>query len=178
MSRAVFLDRDGVLNEPLLRNGLPYPPPSVGDLRIVPGTAEALQQLKQLRFLLLVVTNQPDVARGSQRREIVDEINNELRLRLPLDDVLTCFHDDSDGCECRKPQPGLIVTAKHKYGVDLTGSYMVGDRWRDVDAGANAGCKTIWIDCNYPERSPSAVPDARVRSLREAVNWIIGQEPA
>lgn len=173
LRRAVFLDRDGVLNEAIVRNGRPYPPAAVEELRILPGTASALARLKQQDFLLVVVSNQPDVARGRQRRETVEEIDRRLRAELPLDDVFTCFHDDADACDCRKPAPGLLVRAAQKHGIDLRRSYMAGDRWRDVDAGADAGCRTILIDCGYDEKSPIAVPDARVATLSDAVEWIL-----
>src|ERR1700704_4805749 len=107
LRRAVFLDRDGVLNEAVVRDGKPYPPATPAELQIIPGTAEALLRLKEKEFLLFVVTNQPDVARGSQTREAVEEMGRRLRAELPLDDVLTCYHDDQDGCDCRKPRPGL-----------------------------------------------------------------------
>jgi histidinol-phosphate phosphatase family protein len=174
--RAVFLDRDGVLNEAVVRDGKPYPPATPGELRIIPGTREALARLKQLGFLLLVVTNQPDVARGSQSREAVDAMHRDLRNKLPLDAVFTCFHDDKDSCDCRKPRPGLVTRAAKEFGIDLAHSYLAGDRWRDVDAGANAGCRTIWIDRGYQERSPNCAPDAHVKSLDEAVDWILATE--
>jgi D-sedoheptulose 7-phosphate isomerase len=170
---AVFLDRDGVLNEAVVRNGKPHPPAEVADLRIPVGTAQALARLKERDFLLLVVTNQPDVARGTQQRQAVEEMGKRLQAELPLDDVLTCYHDDQDDCDCRKPRPGLITRAAQRYGIDLSHSYLIGDRWRDVDAGANAGCTTVWIDRGYAEQAPVSVPDARVGSLQEAVDWIL-----
>jgi len=173
LRQAVFLDRDGVLNEPVVRDGKPYPPASAAELQILPNTADALARLKQREFLLLVVTNQPDVARGTQKREVVEEIGRHLRATLPVDDVLTCFHDDQDACDCRKPRPGLLLRAATQYGIDLSRSYLAGDRWRDIDAGANAGCRTIWIDRGYDERPPASAPDARVASLPEAVDWIL-----
>jgi D-glycero-D-manno-heptose 1,7-bisphosphate phosphatase len=100
-------------------------------------------------------------------------MGRRLRAELPLDDVLTCYHDDQDGCDCRKPRPGLMTRAAQRYGIDLSRSYLVGDRWRDIDAGVNAGCKTVWIDRDYVEQAPASVPDARVRSLPEAVDWIL-----
>jgi D-sedoheptulose 7-phosphate isomerase len=175
--RAVFLDRDGVINEALMRDGKPYPPADVASTRILPGTAEALARLKDHGFLLLVVTNQPDVARGRQNPDAVDAITRHLRSELPLDDVLTCFHDDPDDCDCRKPRPGLMKQAAQQYGIDLRQSYLIGDRWRDIDAGANAGCKTVWIDRGYKERAPASAPDARVASLSEAVDWILKNTP-
>jgi D-sedoheptulose 7-phosphate isomerase len=170
---AVFFDRDGVLNEAVVRDGKPHPPAAPADLRIPAGTAQALARLKERDFLLLVVSNQPDVARGTQRRAAVEEMGRRLRAELPLDDVLTCYHDDQDGCDCRKPRPGLMTRAAQRYGIDLSRSYLVGDRWRDIDAGVNAGCKTVWIDRDYVEQAPASVPDARVRSLPEAVDWIL-----
>jgi D-sedoheptulose 7-phosphate isomerase len=173
LRRAVFLDRDGVLNEALIRNGKPYPPAEPAEFRLLPGTAEALARLKERDFLLLVVSNQPDVARGVQDRDTIEEMGRRLRADLPLDDVLICFHDDQDDCDCRKPRPGLITRAARQYGIDLDRSYLIGDRWRDIDAGANAGCKTIWIDRGYNEQAPVSTADTRVGSLPEAVDWIL-----
>ena len=173
LRRAVFLDRDGVLNEALVRDGKPFGPTQLADLRIPPGTAEALARLKERDFLLLVVSNQPDVARGVQKRDTVEQMTRRLRAELPLDDVLMCFHDDKDDCDCRKPRPGLVTRAAQQYGIDLGRSYLIGDRWRDVDAGTNAGCTTIWIDHGYNEQAPASAPAARVRSLPEAVDWIL-----
>ena len=170
---AVFLDRDGVVNEVVVRNGKPHPPDDAASLRIPPGTGEALARLKERGYLLLVVTNQPDVARGRQERDVIEEMNRRLRAELPLDEVLTCYHDDADECECRKPKPGLIKRAARQHGIDLGRSYLIGDRWRDIDAGANAGCKTILIDRGYAERAPASAPDVRVDSLSRAVDWIL-----
>jgi D-sedoheptulose 7-phosphate isomerase len=171
--RAVFLDRDGVLNDVVVRDGKPFPPERVDDLHIPDGTAGTLERLKDGNFMLLVVTNQPDVARGMQSREVVEAMASRLRAELPLDEIFTCFHDDRDNCTCRKPRPGLMVEAANKYGINLNQSYLVGDRWRDIDAGAKAGCRTIWIDRGYVERSPDSPPNARVTSLPEAVDWIL-----
>jgi D-glycero-D-manno-heptose 1,7-bisphosphate phosphatase len=124
-------------------------------------------------YLLLVITNQPDVPRGKITRDTVERINQNLRAELPLDDVFTCYHDDADDCDCRKPKPGLLFHAARLYGIHLPSSYMIGDRWRDIDAGANAGCKTILIDMGYQEREPVVAPDFRARSLVEAVDWIL-----
>lgn len=176
MTRAVFLDRDGVVIETTVKDGKPYPAIDAESMRIPNGARDDLARLKSEGYLLIVVTNQPDVARGKQTREMVDEMNRRLQAELPLDDVLTCYHDDADGCACRKPHPGLIQRAARQYGIDLSESYMIGDRWRDIDAGANAGCKTILIDNGYAERAPEFAPDARVGSLKEAVDWIL-KEP-
>ena len=173
VARAVFLDRDGVLNRAIVRDGKPYPPASLSELEIVEDCAASLARLKHLGFLLLVVTNQPDVARGTQTLDAIRAIHDVLRQNLPLDDFLICPHDDPDGCPCRKPLPGLIVEAQQRYGIDLTRSFLIGDRWRDIDAGRAAGCRTVHIDRSYRERGPSSPPDARVGSLADAVDWIV-----
>ena len=172
-SKAVFLDRDGVLNQAVVRNGQPYPPANAAELVLAPNANAALRELKAQGFLLLVVTNQPDVAKGITTQAAVEEINRKLASELPLDDVFVCFHQDSDHCDCRKPQPGMILEGARKYNVDLAESFMVGDRWRDVEAGQNAGCRTVFIDGGYEERRPARPADGRVRSLKEAANWIL-----
>jgi D-glycero-D-manno-heptose 1,7-bisphosphate phosphatase len=173
--RAVFLDRDGVLNEAVMRDGKPYPPASETEVQIVPDARAALLRLKARGLPLIVVTNQPDVARGTQAAAAVDAIHDRLRRELPLDDVLSCLHDDGDRCACRKPKPGLILEGAQRHGIDTGRSFMIGDRWRDIDAGTEAGCRTIWIDRGYRERGPTQAPDARVDSLSEAVTWILQQ---
>jgi D-sedoheptulose 7-phosphate isomerase len=175
--RAVFLDRDGVINRTFVRDGKPFPPTTLQELEVLPGVPEALHELKQHGYKLLVVTNQPDVARGKQSRQMVDAMHQALSARLPLDDILVCYHTDKDKCDCRKPMPGMLFEAAKKHNIDLAASFMVGDRWRDIEAGYNAGCKTILIDYGYSERSPAHAPDLRVGSLREAADWIIGSAP-
>ena len=174
MRRAVFLDRDGVLNEPVVRDGRPHPPPNADALVVCEGAPEALGALRGAGFALIVVSNQPDIARGTAAPAEVDAINARLRALLPLDDVLICPHDDSDGCGCRKPKPGLVQQGARRYGIDVARSFLVGDRWRDIEAGQAAGCKTVFIDRGYAERAPAA-PDARVASIAQAAEWIIAQ---
>jgi len=171
--RAVFLDRDGVLTRPVVSDGKPYPPTALAELELLPDAKDALDQLKREGLLLLVITNQPDVARGTQQVAAIEEMHAFLKERLPVDDIFVCYHDDRDHCDCRKPEPGLLLRAAAKYGVTLAESYMVGDRWRDVDAGARAGTRTVWIDRRYAERSPSSPPEARVTSTAEAAEWIL-----
>jgi D-sedoheptulose 7-phosphate isomerase len=175
--KAVFLDRDGVINKAFVRNGKPVPPPTLQELEILPGVPEALRELKQHSFKLLVVTNQPDVGRGTLSRETLDAMHKSLLARFPLDDILACCHTDKDACDCRKPMPGMLLEAARKHNIDLAASFMVGDRWRDIEAGYNAGCKTILIDYGYSERSSDHEPDLRVGSLREAADWIIRSTP-
>lgn len=171
--RAVFLDRDGVLNRAVIRDGKPYPPRFLAEMEIVENAAENLARLKTLGYLLLVVTNQPDIARGTQTLEEIRTMHESMRQTLPIDDFLMCPHDDRDGCSCRKPLPGLMIEAQKRYAVDLDRSFLVGDRWRDIDAGRAAGCRTVWIDQKYRERGPSVPPDAHVGSLADAVDWIV-----
>ncbi len=172
--RAIFLDRDGVLNDAVMRDGKPYPPDTVEEVHVSEGAAEALAALKRLGLPLIVVTNQPDVARGKQSREVVDAIHARLAGELPIDAFLSCMHD-GDACGCRKPKPGLLIEGAARFDAELSRSFLIGDRWRDVEAGQAAGCRTVWIDRQYSERGPKTPPDARVRSLQEAVSWIIGQ---
>jgi len=170
--RAVFLDRDGVINRAVVRDGRPFPPATEAELEILPGVAAALARLREAGFRLIVVTNQPDVARGTQRREVVDRMHARLAAALPIDEFRVCDHDDADGCACRKPKPGLIEAAARDAGVALAESFMVGDRWRDVEAGQRAGCATIFIDRGYHERRPETA-DAVVGSLPDAADWIL-----
>jgi D-glycero-D-manno-heptose 1,7-bisphosphate phosphatase len=172
MRRAVFLDRDGVINRPILRDGKPYPPPSLADLRVLPGVREACQKLREAGFVLILVTNQPDIARGTRSAREVTEINSRLQRYLQFDDVRVCPHDDSERCQCRKPKPGLLLEAARTWNIDLASSFMVGDRWRDVQAGHTAGCQSIFVDHGYRERQPDG-PFLRVHSLRQAAEWIL-----
>jgi len=177
-ARAVFLDRDGVLNDALLRNGLPYPPPSLRELRIPPGVPALIRRLRAAGFLTIGVTNQPDVARGLQTRAVADALNQAVHQAVSLDAMLACYHDDRDKCGCRKPKPGLLEAAAERYGISLPDSVMVGDRWRDIEAGRRAGCRTVFIDRDYLEKKPMTPPDANVPSLEEGVAWILGSSPA
>lgn len=178
MNRAVFLDRDGVLTRALVRDGKPYAPVTLAEMEIEPEAPAALARLKTAGFLLVVVTNQPDVARGITRREDVEAMHAVLRDTLPIDACMVCYHDDADACNCRKPRPGLLTQAASAYAIDLSGSFLIGDRWRDIDAGAAAGCCSILIDRGYRERPPEHAPDANVDTLAKAVNWITRPEQA
>lgn len=175
LRRAVFLDRDGVLNRAIVRNGKPHPPANLDELTMLPGVPEALAELKSAGFLLMGVTNQPDVARGTQKREMVEAINSALLAVLPLEEIFVCYHDDGDGCDCRKPQPGLLLRSAQKYAIDLSSSFVIGDRWKDIEAGRRAGCTTILIDYGYAEKAPEYAPDYIVRSLWEAEARILNQ---
>jgi D-glycero-D-manno-heptose 1,7-bisphosphate phosphatase len=171
--RAVFLDRDGVLNEVVIQRGRPHPPASIQQLKLCADAALALARLKSAGFLLVVVTNQPDVARGHQTRAAVEAMNAAVASALPVDDFLVCWHDDRDACLCRKPKPGLLLDAANRHNIDLLQSFLIGDRWRDIDAGAAAGCRTVLLDHHYAERAPDSSPDFRTASLQEAADWIL-----
>lgn len=170
--RAVFLDRDGVLNRACVREGRPYPPADAEQLEILPGVADACAALRDAGFLLIVVTNQPDVARGQTSMEVVSTVNEALVAKISIDAVFVCPHDDEARCPCRKPAPGLILEAAHTWGINLPQSVMVGDRWRDVEAGRRAGCATVFVDAGYLERRPER-PDFTAPDLLSAVPWII-----
>lgn len=176
LQRAVFLDRDGVINQAIVRNGKPYPPSNLQELVIEPGAADDLGRLRERGFLLIVVTNQPDIARGTQASEFASQIHAHLGTRLPIDDFFVCPHDDKDKCDCRKPLPGLILKASQQYHIELKSSYLIGDRWRDIDAAAAAGVTSLLIDRGYQERGPLHEPSIRVASLAEAVDWILGRD--
>jgi transaldolase len=170
---AVFLDRDGVLNDVRLHNGRPHPPSSVDDVRLRPGVVDACRRLRQEGLLLVLVTNQPDISRGTVSRETVDGINARLRRELGLHDVRVCPHDDVDACECRKPSAGLLLEATRERGIDLASSVMVGDRWRDVEAGRRAGCRTVLVRAGHDDGGREGAADLVVDSLAEAVPWIL-----
>jgi D-glycero-D-manno-heptose 1,7-bisphosphate phosphatase len=174
-SRAVFLDRDGVLNRTEVRDGRPYPPRTLAGLEILPGVAEACALLRQYGFLLIVVTNQPDVGRGQQSQRLVEAMHEVLLERLPLHRIEVCYAAGFTVCKDRKPAPGMLLRAAAEFGIDLNRSFMIGDRWRDIDCGHAAGCTTVLIDYGYQE-ALHAEPAYRAASLLEAAHWIIGQE--
>lgn len=169
---AVFLDRDGVLNRAEVRDGKPYAPRRLQDFRLLPGVAAAVTMLKQAGFLIVVVTNQPDIGNGLVALTEVEAMHARLRARLRVDAIEVCPHGDGDGCECRKPAPGLLLAAARRLSIDLNGSFIVGDRWRDIIAGREAGCYTVFVDRGYRETKPVEA-DAVVRSLPAAVRRII-----
>lgn len=172
MRRAVFLDRDGVLIKPIIVNGRPHPPSNIKEVEILPGVKESLQRLHDAKYLLIVVTNQPDVARGVSKRVNVEKINAFIASKLQIDAIKTCYHDDSDACGCRKPKPGLLIEAANEYEINFSKSFMVGDRWRDIEAGSVVGCKTFFINYHYEEKQPE-VSDFIVSSLSEVESIIL-----
>ena len=176
LSRAVFLDRDGVLNRAIVRDGRPYPPATLEAFEILPGVFEAVRKLSDAGFLLIGATNQPDVSRGTQRREVIEAMNSQLLDKMPITTILVCYEDGED-CPRRKPNPGLLLEAAEMYRIDLARSFMVGDRWRDVEAGRRAGCRTVFIDLGYAERRPQPDADYTASNLLDAAHWILTQPP-
>ena len=173
MKRAAFLDRDGVVNRTILLDGVPRPPSSVKDVELLGGVVEAIQLLKSYDFVPVVVTNQPDVARGITSKTMVNQINSHIGTLSGIDHFYMCIHDDIDLCGCRKPMPGLIIQSASELGLDIPSSFMVGDRWRDIAAGQEAGCRSFFIDYSYPEKAPEN-PFTTVFSLLEAVQIMTG----
>ena len=173
-NRAVFLDRDGVINQCKVIDGKPYPPLSVAEFVMLPGVADATRKLKQAGFHLIVATNQPDVGRGTLKQEVVESIHAYIRATLPIDRVEVCYHPGKgvSDCDCRKPKPGMLLRAARELNIDLRASWMVGDRWRDIDCGHAAGVRTVFIDYGYDEPLKQQ-PDFRAKSLFEAAGLIL-----
>lgn len=170
--RAVFLDRDGVVNHTCDRDGISVPPPNVESVRLIDGVIDACAQLRRAGLLLIIVTNQPDIARGTQLQHVVDAINHRVATAISADDTFCCPHDTADGCFCRKPQPGMVLEAAARWNIDLRQSAMVGDRPTDIQAGIHAGCMTVLVGMSTPKREDST-PDARFPNLYAATPWLI-----
>jgi D-glycero-D-manno-heptose 1,7-bisphosphate phosphatase len=170
--RAVFLDRDGVLNRSPVRNGKSFAPRRLDEFRLLPGAARAVADLKAAGFMVVVVTNQPDIGHGLLKPETLDAMHERLRAVAPVDEIYSCPHRQRDGCACRKPKPGMIERAIRRFGIAREGSYMVGDRWVDVVAGRAAGLYTIFVDRRYRETLVEP-PDSTVKSLPEAASRIL-----
>jgi D-glycero-D-manno-heptose 1,7-bisphosphate phosphatase len=169
MQRCVFMDRDGVIIRTYVHDGKPYAITAYEDLDILDGVADAIGKLKEAGYMMIVVSNQPDVAAGKVSRDVVETINADLMKKLGLDEIKTCYDSTAP---CYKPKPGMLMEAAEDHDVDLEHSYMVGDRWRDIGAGKAAGCMTIFIDKGYSEQAPDH-PDHIVGALPEAVELIL-----
>jgi D-glycero-D-manno-heptose 1,7-bisphosphate phosphatase len=167
--RAVFIDRDGVLLDSPVEAGIPRPPRSPAEFAYLPGVAEALALIRSASLVPVVVTNQPDVTRGLTTRTFVESLHSRLRRDHDLTHIYTCFHDDADHCRCRKPAPGLLEQAARELGLSLPRSFLVGDRWRDIEAGRRARCTTLLVRRAY---SGESSPDASVSSLLDAAHHI------
>jgi D-glycero-D-manno-heptose 1,7-bisphosphate phosphatase len=172
LKKAIFLDRDGVIIKVSIENGIPHPPESIHEVEFCEGAISALQELKNTDFEIIVVTNQPDVARGKTSLKKVLEIHNFIEEATTISKFYICPHDDSDGCMCRKPLPGLLRSAADELNINLKQSIIIGDRWKDITAGQAVGCTCFFINANYSEKKPIP-PFVEVKSLRDAVNLIL-----
>lgn len=170
MKLAVFLDRDGVLNRAIVRNGEAFSPHSLDSFHILANATSCVSRLREAGFLTIVVTNQPEIGRGTLKAATVDQMHKRLRSVVPLDDIFVCPHREADACLCRKPQPGLLLAAAKKWQIDLRHSFLIGDRWRDIGAGEAVGCCTFLLERPY---NGQAVPNYLVKTLDEAVAKIL-----
>lgn len=169
--RAVFLDRDGVINGTVMRRGAARAPQDLSEWTWIEGVHETLHALHASRYLLIVCTNQPDVVRGWQTREQVELFHRHIVSELPVARIYACFHDAADACACRKPRPGMLLSASADFNVDLTQSFMVGDRASDVEAGRAAGCRTIHLRHPSDAQAPTGA-DHEISRLRELLDII------
>lgn len=153
--KAIFLDRDGVINNNIIESGKPYPPLKLGSVHVIKGMKELIKKWQDEKYLVIVITNQPDVAAHLVTKNKVDKINKFLKNELNFDDIFVCYHGEKDNCNCRKPKIGLFLQAQEKYNIDMKKSWMIGDRWKDIEAGKKAGCKTIYLNYGYDEQRPT-----------------------
>ena len=146
MKRAVFIERDSILNE--VRSGpkQQIPPMGLEDFKIISEAAEPLKKLKAVGFVLIATTNQPGLSRGDQSRRELDRMHDMLRRSFPLDDIMLCPHDEADQCPCRKPRPGLLIEAAFKWHLNLDHSFVVSDKWQDAEAARSAGCTSLLVN--------------------------------
>lgn len=172
---AIFLDRDGVLNDVVWRNGKPASPRDRDELVLADGAVEAVAAFRQAGYLTFVVTNQPDVSRGLMSADALAAIHADLVDQAPVDEVSACLHDNADQCACRKPRPGMILDLADRWSVDLAASWMVGDMDRDIDCGRQAGVRTVLLGRDY---NSQAGADVVVPDIRQAMAWILHAQPA
>ncbi len=168
--KAVFFDRDGVINNVILLGDKPHSPRTPEAFVLKDGIQDLVHRLKEAGYRVFVVSNQPDLARGEIKQKVLDQMTKRMRSEIPFDDVYICPHDDTHQCSCRKPKPGMILDASRKWDIDLKASFMIGDTWRDMEAGKAAGCKTILLDAVYNRDIHS---DFRVTSLSEVAAIIL-----
>lgn len=172
--RAVFLDRDGVIVRSNIRDGRPFAPTTLDDFFILPESENVFDSLSSAGYTLIVVTNQPDVGNGLVERSVVEEMNRLLAQALPISMIKVCYHSQTESCSCRKPKPGMLLEAAKELDIDLKKSFMIGDRWSDVEAGQAAGCRSIFLNRNYNEKN-AELPDHVSDSLIEAVEFILNK---
>jgi D-glycero-D-manno-heptose 1,7-bisphosphate phosphatase len=173
MKRAIFLDRDGVINKVIFKDGRVLSPRSIAEFDLSDDIEEFLATSRQFGFVNIVITNQPDIARGLISWDAVEAMHQFIKKSLPVDDIFVCPHDDTDNCNCRKPKHGMLLEAAAKWNIDLASSFLIGDQLKDIDAGNEAGCTTILIDYPY---NAAAKADFRVSHLSSAVELILRNE--
>jgi len=169
--KAVFLDRDGVINEVIYRDGSEKPssPWDFEEFRLIPGIKRSLEELNKMGFYLFVISNQPDISRGLVKEGTTERINNIISEELPITEIRVCPHDDYHNCNCRKPKPGMIFELSKKWKIDLEESFLIGDNWKDIEAGKSAGLTCIIIDMAY---NKSVDADYRAEKIEKAVELI------
>ena len=171
LRRAIILDRDGVINKVVIRNGRPFSPRRLKEFKLFPNIQKYLESFRKMGFLNIVFTNQPDISRGLLKRKELRKMHKIILETLPIDEIKFCPHDDNDNCSCRKPKPGLILEAAKNWSIDLKKSYVVGDGWKDMAAGKKAGCKTFLIRKEYNKNLQNGF-DFRVNNLKEVIKII------
>jgi len=170
-NKALFWDRDGVLNKIIMRDGKPSSPWRIEEFEILPDVKRCLEKTKEMGFLNIVFTSQPDISRGFLKTEELEKMHRIISKTLSVDEIKFCPHDDKDNCECRKPKPGLIVEAVKKWSIDLDKSYVVGDSWKDIKAGKSVGCKTFLLRKKY-NKDYKEDYDFEINSLKQMVEII------
>ena len=177
---AVFLDRDGVINEAIERDGKRHSPMSSSEFAFIHGIEAAFDALQSLQIPIVVVTNQPEVARGRLNTDALTVMHQLISDRFEVTDIVFCPHDDADRCACRKPKPGMILSSCARHGLDPGRSVMVGDQRKDIEAGFAAGCRTILVNnpvlvAEYERPTlPSGIrPDRHGPSLVSAIPMIV-----
>lgn len=175
MTSGVFLDRDGVLVREIVVDGVARAPLRLEDFRILDEAPAQVDRLHRAGLRCIVFTNQPEVAKGLLRLDTLEEMHRRLCEATLVDEVAVCPHHDSDDCACRKPRPGMLLEAARGAKIDLGESFVVGDRWRDIDAGRAVGCYSILIERPY---SACSTADARVSKLSSAVDVILARTGA
>lgn len=173
--KAVFLDRDGVINAIVSRGGKLSVPFSVNEFKVIEGAREAVALLKAHGFVCIVVTNQPDIARGNLSEKNLSAIHKYMQKETGVEAVYFCPHSKDGECNCKKPAMGMVQDAVREHGIVLAESWLVGDRWRDIQMAKNAGLKSILVvtDATKEDVVPME-PDYSVKNLSEAARIIAG----
>ncbi len=170
-NKAFFFDRDGILNQSIIKNQKPYSPNIPNELKLNREFLPFIKNLKKKKFIIIVVTNQPDIKRGKMTKYSLKTINTKIKNFFLIDEIYVCIHDINDKCSCRKPKPGMLKKASKKWDIDLKKSFLVGDRFKDIQAGNSVGCTTIFIDYNYNETKPKSY-DYKYKNISKMIKEI------